>query len=294
MSLIPLKQATGVDVAKALYKRWITVFGSPESIHSDRGTEFENRVIREMCTIFGIRKTKSSPYYPRGNGMIERLFRTTKDMVYATMKTTGKNWTEVLPAVEMAMRCTKHSVTKFSPYEVVFGKTMTTPLTHGVNERDNSKREYSTCEYIKSIQTSLQRIHELMRKKRNTKGLNEFPDTPYDDSTMVMAKIFPEARGLKFPRYEGPYTIIKRRGWCYTLKHMRTGKIIERNHYHIKKFNGNGKQREMGTSVESLTVKFSDNHNVTRQRPNTLPEGRTEKRYPTRNRKQPVRLGIDL
>ena len=54
------------------------------------GTEFENRAIYEMCAMFGVRKSKSLPYYPPGNGVVERLFWTIKDMLYSTMKATGK------------------------------------------------------------------------------------------------------------------------------------------------------------------------------------------------------------
>lgn len=298
-SLIPLKRATAVDVARALYKKWICLFGAPEVIHSDRGTEFENRVIYELCAIFGIRKSKSSPYYPRGNGMIERIFRTVKDMLHSTIKSTGKNWSEVLPTVEMALRCTKHSALKFSPYEVVFGRPMETPLINSNEEKCKKRGNTPTCEYVKSVQASLQRMHELIRKNNSNQRQEECQTVPYDDGITVMAKIFPEKHGLKYARYKGPYVIIKRKGWCYTLKHVKTGKVIQRNHYHIKRFNNlNEFQDKTGTSVESMTntcknyqevreVGLSCGRNQPRQR-------EIERRViPARSRRQTVRFGFE-
>ena len=301
VSFIPLRRATAVDVARALYERWISLFGTPEVIHSDRGTEFENRVIHELCAIFGIRKSKSSPYYPSGNGIVERLFRTTKDMLYSTMKATGKNWTDVLPTVEMALRCTEHSALKFSPYEIVFGKPMSIPFLS--DKKSKLQHQYSTCEYIKTVQISLQRIHDLIAKSKQKKIQKKFQSTPYNEGTMVMAKILPPVHGLQLPRYEGPYVIMKRKGWCYTLKHIKTGKMIDRNHYHIKKFNGYENKRQAGTSVESLTSKNSGEHksdtnNQRRSRFQEVPvqltrtNGSPEVRYPRRERRTTARYGF--
>ena len=102
-------------------KHWISVFDSLYSIHSDRGTdiEFENVLIKELCSILGIMKTKSAQYYPAGNSIVEHFFRTARDMIYATVQTSGKKWTEVLPLIERALRCTKIANTDFSPFEIV-------------------------------------------------------------------------------------------------------------------------------------------------------------------------------
>ena len=89
-ALIPLKTATAEQVAKAMYKNWIAIFGVPKVIHTDRGTEFENQLITDLCKLLGVRKSRSSPYYPQGDGIVERLFRTVKDMTYATAKSKGK------------------------------------------------------------------------------------------------------------------------------------------------------------------------------------------------------------
>lgn len=285
VALIPLKSATAETVARALHERWITLFGAPDSVHTDRGTEFQNTLMDQLCRFYGIRRSKSSPYYPQGNGMIERLFRTVKDMLYATMDRTKNNWTEIIPSVEMALRCTDHRTLKFSPFEVVFGRKMATPLLANSLEKIPSQ---SLSEYVKDIQESMQKIHGQIQDSK--RGMVQRDETPkYRLGEMVMAKIFPKIRGLNKARYEGPYEIIGNRGkWCYVLKNMKTCKIIERNYYHIKRCAAKfsiGKS----TSIETLTTENNVRSKVFPKRSNVACETRVQ-RYPKRDRKAPERF----
>ena len=69
--LIPMKTITAEKVIKNLWIHWISKFGIPERIHSDRGTNFTSNLFIEHCRALGIKKTFTSPYYPHGNGIIE-------------------------------------------------------------------------------------------------------------------------------------------------------------------------------------------------------------------------------
>ena len=122
--LIPLKNMTAKTICKSIFNKWISQFGIPDRIHSDRGTSFENEILHELCALLGIRKSRSSPYYPQGDGIIERLFGTVKDMLYATAKSSSCEWEEAIPIVEFGLRNTICRSTGFSPFEVIFGRKM--------------------------------------------------------------------------------------------------------------------------------------------------------------------------
>ena len=79
--LVPLRNIDSKTVAEVLFKKWICLFGAPYSIHSDRGLCSESSLFLDLCKLCGINKTRTAPYYPQSDGLIERLFRTVKDML---------------------------------------------------------------------------------------------------------------------------------------------------------------------------------------------------------------------
>ncbi len=278
VSLVPLKRATAETVAKALYEKWVTIFGVPEVIHSDRGTEFENQLMFNLCSLLGIRKSRSSPYYPKGNSIVERLFGTVKDMLSTTMKSRKRNWVEILPSIEMALRCTIHKSTNFSPYEVIFGRKMKTPFT---NVAGKQGKNGTMPIFVQGLKVNLDFVQKkILEAKKEKIEINK--TKPYMIGRKVMVKILPEVRGINYPRYEGPYTIVGRKGdWGYVLED-KNGNRVERNIHHLKPIRSKKTSTRVLTSVESA----SHERNC-----EPLRQSIQEPRYPTRQRSQPIRYG---
>ena len=97
----PLPDMTAHSVADAFFNQVVCRFGMPIVIHSDQGREFENKIMQELCILCGSHKTRTTPYHPESDGMVERFNRT------LLMMLAGKNredWDDLLPAVMMAYR----------------------------------------------------------------------------------------------------------------------------------------------------------------------------------------------
>ena len=62
---------TANTVAIFLYQGYISVFGAPARLLSDRDANFMSSVIEEMCKILGIKKLQTTPYHPQTNGLVE-------------------------------------------------------------------------------------------------------------------------------------------------------------------------------------------------------------------------------
>ena len=71
---VPNQEAT--TVANLLVREFVCCCGVPLEIHSDQGRNFESAVFSEMCTLLGMEKTRTTPYHPQSDGMVERLNRT--------------------------------------------------------------------------------------------------------------------------------------------------------------------------------------------------------------------------
>ena len=71
------------------------------TIHSDCGSNFEIHVIKDLCQAFDIRKTRTTPYHPRSDGLVERLFKTTKEMLRSMLSPNSGNWADILPTIEI-------------------------------------------------------------------------------------------------------------------------------------------------------------------------------------------------
>lgn len=69
---IPTKNQTATTTAKALFENFFLHYGFPARLHSDKGANFESKVIKKLCKLAGVLKTRTTPYHPMGNGMVER------------------------------------------------------------------------------------------------------------------------------------------------------------------------------------------------------------------------------
>ena len=72
----PLPDKTAISVADAFFNNIVCRFGMPSVIHSDQGRELENKVMHELCILGGSHKTKTTPYHPESDGLVERINRT--------------------------------------------------------------------------------------------------------------------------------------------------------------------------------------------------------------------------
>ena len=69
------------NVAKALVERVFDISGPPETLHSDKGLEFENKGAKQPQNVSGYKKTKMTPYRLQGNSVSVRVHSTLHAML---------------------------------------------------------------------------------------------------------------------------------------------------------------------------------------------------------------------
>lgn len=105
---IALPNQEAETVARCFVEQFACRYGIPDQLHSDQGRQFESAVFGEACKMFNIYKTRTTPYHPQSDGMVERFNRTLLDIVATQIAPHRKqrDWDEQLPFATFAYRST--------------------------------------------------------------------------------------------------------------------------------------------------------------------------------------------
>ena len=124
---VPLKDITTESVINALAHGWISSFGIPETITTDRGSQFTSEVWAQLLQTWGIRHSMTTAYHPEANGLVERLHRRLKESLMAICGDERDSWFSRLPMALLSLRTTLKPDIKASPAELVYGEGLAVP-----------------------------------------------------------------------------------------------------------------------------------------------------------------------
>ena len=77
----PTRNQLAKTTAKVLFENFIVHYGFPARFHSDQRRNFESSLIKELCKLAGVEKSRTTPYHAMGNGMVERFNHTLLNIV---------------------------------------------------------------------------------------------------------------------------------------------------------------------------------------------------------------------
>ncbi|MES9882105.1 MAG: reverse transcriptase domain-containing protein [Sedimenticola sp.] len=214
----PLKDHKATTVARVLVDEIICRYGIPQKLHSDQGRDFESNVIQELCTLLDIKKTRTTPYHPASDGLVERLNRTLVQMLRTVVNDDQKDWDKKLPKVLLAYRSSVHSTTKFTPHFLMFGREVQLPVDvmfGGMGERFQSQKEY-----VQKTKAHLDEAFQMVRSNSKTalKQQKKVYDkkihgSPFekDDTVMIYCPAVKQGLSKKLHKcWDGPWSIVKK------------------------------------------------------------------------------------
>jgi transposase InsO family protein len=165
---IPTKNQTARITAEALMTHFVPHYGFPRRLHADQGATFESKVVRELCSLAGIEKSRTTPYHPMGNGMTERFNRTLLAMLGTLEPKQKAGWHKFVHLMTHAYNSTPHSSTGHSPFYLMFGRHPRLPvdIVFGIERNANSK---SHTAYVADSKRCTNRQRALLSDPKNTR-----------------------------------------------------------------------------------------------------------------------------
>ena len=102
MEAFPIPNQEAATVAEKLVEEVFLRFSVPEQLHTYQGRKFESRLMSEVYKLLGIHKTRTTPYHPQSDGLVERFNRTMLNMLAACTKDNPFNWEKHIRKICMA------------------------------------------------------------------------------------------------------------------------------------------------------------------------------------------------
>ena len=158
-----LPNQEAVTVANVLVSQFFSRFGVPAELHSDQGRNFESRVFREVCTLLGIHKTRTTALHPQSDGMVERYNRTLENQLATFVQDHQKDWDLHLPLLLMSYRSAVHETTKLTPAMLMFGRELRVPIDLLLGRPHADIEELTYLEYAERLRASIATVYDFAR-----------------------------------------------------------------------------------------------------------------------------------
>jgi transposase InsO family protein len=125
---VPTRNQTAKTTADTFFHNFVIPYVLPKKIHSEQGANFMSNLLHDLCSLRGISKSRTTPYYPIGNGITERFNRTLISMLGTLQSDQKANWKVHIGPLVHAYNSTKHETTGFSPFYLMFGREPNLPI----------------------------------------------------------------------------------------------------------------------------------------------------------------------
>ena len=213
----PMKNKCADTVADILVEKIILRFGMPLVIHSDQGREFENGLMKSLCALLGCTKTRTAPYHPESDGMIERFNRTCLMMLSMFVNDRRDNWHELLPFIMHAYRTSVHESTGYSPFRLMMGEECSLPQDVSTAElrtqRENDVAPHPFATWVRDalevaydhVRSSLKKTASRRKRLYDTKAV----DRKFPVGSWVLRYYPPAAQHKLGSPWVGPHQVVR-------------------------------------------------------------------------------------
>ena len=227
--VFPVPDQKAVRIAKLIAEEVVSLFGVPECLLSDRGTNLSWNVVLELCRMLGIKKLNTTSHHPQCDGAVEtELSKQCSGNMLLSSVTSGIHiYLESCGHI----RNTPHTSTGEKPSFLLFGVDLRTP-TEAIYMSPSEFHSTSVEDYREQVMLSLTSVRQLatsniQRAQKRYKGQYDRGHRP---SNLRLGKwVF-----IKFLQDESGQLRKLSRPWCgpYRIIDMRDPDVTAAKVYH--------------------------------------------------------------
>jgi transposase InsO family protein len=118
---IPMTSLSAEELATAFINRIYVLHGTPDTIVSDRGTQFVSEFWTQLSERLGVRLKHSSAFHPQTDGQTERVNAILEQYLRAFMNFHQDDWVDWLALAEFASNNVPSETTGVSPFFANYG-----------------------------------------------------------------------------------------------------------------------------------------------------------------------------
>ena len=205
---VPTERQDADTIARAFVERIVLLYGTPQIVQTDQGSNFMSEVFRNTCSLLKVKKI-----HPEFQGSTERSHRVLAEYLRHYVSGDQTDWDAWVPFATYVYNATQHSATGYTPFELMFGRPSTLPLA----VKGPPEPRYNYDDYVSELKSRLQTAHEqahqsLIRNKEKSKEYYDRTAEPskfkIGDKFLLFDETVRRGRSRKLgAQWIGPYTV---------------------------------------------------------------------------------------
>ena len=270
---------TALTTAKFLFEEVICRFGMPKSLISDHGKNYKSILFAQLCKLCQINTRNSTFYHPEGNGLVERMNKTIKQILTMYVNTSHTNWDVHLQAAISAYNTTIQDSIGCSPYEVLFGHKPSL-LADVILSNPVTVDPKPLAQYLSDLKQNVQKIHQKVDNKLSVsrdrqkqyydRFINSSMSFEIGDLVCLVNErsIVGQSKSFR-QRLSGPFKIIKKfNDVNYTIVSLETKKSQDVHYNRLRPYRDRANRfqatinLDFHSHAQSIPLNDQDNDNL--------------------------------
>ncbi|BHF73832.1 hypothetical protein SprV_0401691600 [Sparganum proliferum] len=206
---VPISDTSAENIAMVFLTHWISTFGVPATLSTDRGSQFQSSLFHEFTKLLGCAHITTTAYHPASNGLVERLHRQLKSALMS--QTESATWSVNLPLVLLGIRSSVKEDIQCTVAELVYGTPLRLPGEFVQSSTTNTNIPSTFVQQLK------QRMAQLRPTPTRPTSKRVFVHEDLKSTPFVFVRHDAVRKSLCSP-YDGPYKVLQRMDKYYVIQ----------------------------------------------------------------------------